>query len=46
MGAADGAKDADVGADQQPLMGLGECDAAPGGSAFEQWDSYWEDLTR
>ena len=24
----------------------GECEAVCSGSAFEQWDSYWEDLTR
>ncbi|XP_077361328.1 CREB3 regulatory factor [Festucalex cinctus] len=45
VGMADGTKDSDSGADQQ-LMTLGESDTAHGGSAFEQWDSYWEDLTR
>ncbi|XP_051903000.1 CREB3 regulatory factor [Hippocampus zosterae] len=44
VGAADGAKDGD--AEQRLLTGLGEGEAAPGGCAFEQWDSYWEDLTR
>lgn len=28
------------------LMGLGECETVYSSSAFEQWDSYWEDLTR
>ncbi|XP_049598720.1 CREB3 regulatory factor [Syngnathus scovelli] len=46
VGAADGAKDSDAGTEQQLMMTLGECDAPHGGSAFEQWDSYWEDLTR
>ena len=27
-------------------MSLGECETVCSSSAFEQWDSYWEDLTR
>ncbi|XP_017276758.1 CREB3 regulatory factor [Kryptolebias marmoratus] len=44
VGIGDGGKEVEGGVDQ--LMGLGECEAVNGGSAFEQWDSYWEDLTR
>lgn len=44
VGIGDGGKEIEGGVDQ--LMGLGECETVYGGSAFEQWDSYWEDLTR
>lgn len=40
----DGGKEVEGGMDQ--LMGLGECETVHSSSAFEQWDSYWEDLTR
>ncbi|XP_061658488.1 CREB3 regulatory factor isoform X2 [Syngnathoides biaculeatus] len=45
-GVADGAKDCEAGPEQQLMMAPGECDAAQAGSAFEEWDGYWEDLTR
>ncbi|XP_026226157.1 CREB3 regulatory factor [Anabas testudineus] len=44
VGAGDVGKEVEGCVDQ--LMGLGECETAYGSSAFEQWDSYWEDLTR
>ncbi|XP_072301888.1 CREB3 regulatory factor [Eucyclogobius newberryi] len=43
-GALDGGKEAEGPEDQ--LMALGESESVCSGSAFEQWDSYWEDLTR
>lgn len=43
-GVGDGGKDVEGGVDQ--LMSLGECETVCSSSAFEQWDSYWEDLTR
>ncbi|XP_038565514.1 CREB3 regulatory factor isoform X2 [Micropterus salmoides] len=43
VGVGDGGKEME-GCDQ--LMNLGECETVCSGSAFEQWDSYWEDLTR
>ncbi|XP_060911255.1 CREB3 regulatory factor [Labrus mixtus] len=45
VGVADGGKEMEGCVDQ--LMGLGECEReVSSNSAFEQWDSYWEDLTR
>lgn len=44
VGAGDGGKEVEGGVDQ--FMGLGECETVYSSSAFEQWDSYWEDLTR
>ncbi|KAF7206274.1 CREB3 regulatory factor [Nothobranchius furzeri] len=44
VGVGDGGKEVEGGVDQ--LMGLGECEMVCSSSAFEQWDSYWEDLTR
>ncbi|KAM3601341.1 uncharacterized protein V6R79_010985 [Siganus canaliculatus] len=44
VGAGDGGKEVEGCVDQ--LMGLGECETVCNSSAFEQWDSYWEDLTR
>uniref|UniRef100_A0A3Q3K7P0 BZIP domain-containing protein n=1 Tax=Monopterus albus TaxID=43700 RepID=A0A3Q3K7P0_MONAL len=44
VGVGDGGKEVEGGVDQ--LMGLGECETVHSSSAFEQWDSYWEDLTR
>uniref|UniRef100_A0A3P8TI36 CREB3 regulatory factor n=1 Tax=Amphiprion percula TaxID=161767 RepID=A0A3P8TI36_AMPPE len=44
MGVGDGGKEVEGCVDQ--LMGLGECETVCSSSAFEQWDSYWEDLTR
>ncbi|KAF7663554.1 hypothetical protein LDENG_00207920 [Lucifuga dentata] len=44
VGLGDGGKEVECGVDQ--LMGLGECEMVCSSSAFEQWDSYWEDLTR
>ncbi|KAM9333080.1 CREB3 regulatory factor [Pholidichthys leucotaenia] len=44
VGVGDGGKDGDGCVDQ--LMGFGESETAYSSSAFEQWDSYWEDLTR
>ncbi|KAK2882084.1 CREB3 regulatory factor isoform X1 [Channa argus] len=44
VGVGDGGKDAEGCVDQ--LIGLGECETVCSSSAFEQWDSYWEDLTR
>ncbi|MED6270685.1 hypothetical protein CHARACLAT_012974, partial [Characodon lateralis] len=44
VGIGDGGKEVEGGVDQ--LMGLGECETVCSSSAFEQWDSYWEDLTR
>ncbi|XP_037543840.1 CREB3 regulatory factor [Nematolebias whitei] len=44
VGIGDGGKEVEGGADQ--LMSLGECETVYGSSAFEQWDPYWEDLTR
>uniref|UniRef100_A0A3Q3E2H6 Creb3 regulatory factor n=1 Tax=Labrus bergylta TaxID=56723 RepID=A0A3Q3E2H6_9LABR len=45
VGVADGGKEVEGCVDQ--LMGLGECEReVSSNSAFEQWDSYWEDLTR
>lgn len=43
-GVGDGGKEAEGSVDQ--LMSLGDGEAANNSSAFEQWDSYWEDLTR
>ncbi|KAK5887711.1 hypothetical protein CesoFtcFv8_016292 [Champsocephalus esox] len=40
----DGGKDGEGCVDQ--LMGLSENETVHSSSAFEQWDSYWEDLTR
>ncbi|XP_033996288.1 LOW QUALITY PROTEIN: CREB3 regulatory factor [Trematomus bernacchii] len=40
----DGGKDVEGCVDQ--LMGLSESETVHSSSAFEQWDSYWEDLTR
>ncbi|KAK1883310.1 CREB3 regulatory factor [Dissostichus eleginoides] len=40
----DGGKDVEGCVDQ--LMGLSESEMVHSSSAFEQWDSYWEDLTR
>ncbi|XP_040906684.1 CREB3 regulatory factor isoform X2 [Toxotes jaculatrix] len=44
VGVGDGGKEVEGCMDQ--LMGLGECETVYSSSAFEQWDSYWEDLTR
>ncbi|XP_053702694.1 CREB3 regulatory factor [Synchiropus splendidus] len=44
VGVTDGAKEMEGSMDQ--LMSLGECETVCSSSAFEQWDSYWEDLTR
>uniref|UniRef100_UPI0037E8610B CREB3 regulatory factor n=1 Tax=Semicossyphus pulcher TaxID=241346 RepID=UPI0037E8610B len=45
VGVGDGGKEVEGCVDQ--LMGLGECEREVySNSAFEQWDSYWEDLTR
>uniref|UniRef100_H3DFE1 CREB3 regulatory factor n=1 Tax=Tetraodon nigroviridis TaxID=99883 RepID=H3DFE1_TETNG len=44
VGVGDGGKEVEGCVDQ--LMGLGECETVHSSSAFEQWDSYWEDLTR
>ncbi|KAM9846832.1 CREB3 regulatory factor [Aulostomus maculatus] len=44
VGVGDGGKELEGSVDQ--LMGLGECETIYSSSAFEQWDSYWEDLTR
>ncbi|KAM9728100.1 CREB3 regulatory factor isoform 2-T2 [Menidia menidia] len=44
VGIGDGGKEMEGGVDQ--LMGLGECETVCSSSAFEQWDTYWEDLTR
>ncbi|CAJ1063610.1 CREB3 regulatory factor [Xyrichtys novacula] len=45
VGIGDGGKEVEGCVDQ--LMGLGESEReAYSNSAFEQWDSYWEDLTR
>ncbi|XP_037603883.1 CREB3 regulatory factor [Sebastes umbrosus] len=44
VGVGDGGKEMEGSVDQ--LMGLGECETVCSSSAFEQWDSYWEDLTR
>ncbi|KAM9348152.1 CREB3 regulatory factor [Symphorus nematophorus] len=44
VGAGDGGKEVEGCVDQ--LMGLGECETVYSSSVFEQWDSYWEDLTR
>lgn len=44
VGVGDVGKEVEGCVDQ--LMGLGECETVHGSSAFEQWDSYWEDLTR
>lgn len=44
VGVGDGGKEVEGCMDQ--LMGLGECETVHSSSAFEQWDSYWEDLTR
>lgn len=44
VGIGDGGKEVEGGVDQ--LMSLGECETVYGSSAFEQWDPYWEDLTR
>ncbi|KAM6911927.1 CREB3 regulatory factor isoform 2-T2 [Lycodopsis pacificus] len=44
MGVGDGGKDLESCGDQ--LMSLDECETVCNGSAFEQWDSYWEDVTR
>ncbi|KAG7516903.1 hypothetical protein JOB18_043302 [Solea senegalensis] len=44
VGAGDGGKEVEGSMDQ--LMGFGETETVCSSSAFEQWDSYWEDLTR
>ncbi|XP_044078731.1 CREB3 regulatory factor [Siniperca chuatsi] len=44
VGVGDGGKDVEGCVDQ--LMSLGECETVCSSSVFEQWDSYWEDLTR
>uniref|UniRef100_A0A8C6SQH0 Creb3 regulatory factor n=1 Tax=Neogobius melanostomus TaxID=47308 RepID=A0A8C6SQH0_9GOBI len=44
VGAVDGRKEAEAHVDQ--LMALGDSETVCSNSAFEQWDSYWEDLTR
>uniref|UniRef100_A0A3Q2TPN2 CREB3 regulatory factor n=1 Tax=Fundulus heteroclitus TaxID=8078 RepID=A0A3Q2TPN2_FUNHE len=44
VGVGDGGKEVEGGVDQ--LIGLGESETVYSSSAFEQWDSYWEDLTR
>ncbi|TNM85171.1 hypothetical protein fugu_009349 [Takifugu bimaculatus] len=44
VGVGDGGKEVEGCVDQ--LMGFGECETVHSSSAFEQWDSYWEDLTR
>ncbi|KAK2828190.1 hypothetical protein Q5P01_019224 [Channa striata] len=44
VGVGDGGKEVEGCVDQ--LMALGECETVYNSSAFEQWDSYWEDLTR
>lgn len=44
VGVGDSSKEAEGCVDQ--LMSLGDGEAANNSSAFEQWDSYWEDLTR
>lgn len=44
VGVGDAGKEAEGCVDQ--LMGLGDSETAYNSSAFEQWDSYWEDLTR
>lgn len=44
VGLGDGGKEVEGGVDQ--FMGLGDCETVCSSSAFEQWDSYWEDLTR
>lgn len=44
VGFGDGGKDGEGHVDQ--MMGLGDCETVNNSSAFEQWDSYWEDLTR
>lgn len=45
VGVGDGGKEVEGCVDQ--LMGLGECEREVySNTAFEQWDSYWEDLTR
>lgn len=44
VGVGDGGKEVEGCVDQ--LIGLGECETVHSSSAFEQWDSYWEDLTR
>ncbi|KAI3373804.1 hypothetical protein L3Q82_022388, partial [Scortum barcoo] len=44
VGVGDGGKEVEGCVDQ--LMSLGECETVYSSSAFEQWDSYWEDLTR
>lgn len=45
VGVGDGGKEVEGCVDQ--LMGLGESEREVySNSAFEQWDSYWEDLTR
>ena len=43
-GIGDGGKEMEDCVDQ--LMGLAECDMVHSTQPFEQWDSYWEDLTR
>ncbi|XP_054611773.1 CREB3 regulatory factor [Dunckerocampus dactyliophorus] len=45
VGVPEAVKESDSGGTEQ-LMLSGECDTVHGNSAFEQWDSYWEDLTR
>ena len=44
VGIGDGGKEVEGCVDQ--LMGLAESDTVHSTPAFEQWDSYWEDLTR
>lgn len=44
VGTVDGGKEAEGHVDQ--LMALGDSETVCSNSAFEQWDSYWEDLTR
>ncbi|XP_029303642.1 CREB3 regulatory factor [Cottoperca gobio] len=44
VGVGDGGKETESCVDQ--LMGMSESETVHSSSAFEQWDSYWEDLTR
>ncbi|XP_034746264.1 CREB3 regulatory factor isoform X1 [Etheostoma cragini] len=44
FGVGDGGKEVEGCVDQ--LMDLGECETVYNSSAFEKWDSYWEDVTR
>ncbi|XP_031136543.1 CREB3 regulatory factor isoform X1 [Sander lucioperca] len=44
LGVGDRGKEVEGCVDQ--LMDLGECETVYSSSAFEKWDSYWEDVTR